>query len=179
MAVGELYNGPQVLATQTENLLVKHFQAFSIYLFQHARLVLDIALRAEINWLFEDVVCHLAGDPKRDDQDIQDELDPKMAALVLKKRKSLRRMMRDIDRELLLFKTFPNERFGATLASACFRPFLASWLTYEREEDWLNYAKKHRRLIGDCGKTDLSHACRHFVPNHCDLRRSTVSIRKR
>ncbi|KAL8654382.1 MAG: hypothetical protein Q9210_001542 [Variospora velana] len=120
VAVGDLYNGPQVLATQTENLLVKHFQAFSIYLFQHARLVLDIALRAEIHWLFTDVVCHLAGDEKRDDQDIQDELDPRMAALVLKKRESLRRMMRDIDRELLLFKTLSHERSGATLASACF-----------------------------------------------------------
>ncbi|KAL8974209.1 MAG: hypothetical protein Q9197_001552 [Variospora fuerteventurae] len=80
VAVGDLYNGPQVLVTQSENLLVKHFQAFSIYLFQHARLVVDIALRAEIIWLFKDVVCHLAGDEKRHDQDIQDELDPKIAA---------------------------------------------------------------------------------------------------
>ncbi|KAL9051747.1 MAG: hypothetical protein Q9206_004575, partial [Seirophora lacunosa] len=164
MAVGDFYNGPQILATQIENLLIQNFQAFNIYLLRNARLMLDIALRAEIGWLSKEIIRYRAGDEKREDEDIHDELDARMAALVRRRRKSLRRMMRDIDRELLLFKTLSSDRPRATIASACFRKFMVLRLTYEREGEWLHYTKSYPRLVAKVGKK--TH--RHFAPNQCD-----------
>lgn len=152
MAVGDFYNGPQILATQIENLLIQNFQAFNIYLLRNARLMLDIALRAEIGWLSKEIIRYRAGDEKREDEDIHDELDARMAALVRRRRKSLRRMMRDIDRELLLFKTLSSDRPRATIASACFRKFMVLRLTYEREGEWLHYTKSYPRLVAKVGK---------------------------
>ncbi|KAL9012839.1 MAG: hypothetical protein Q9173_002431, partial [Seirophora scorigena] len=107
---------------------------------------------SKIGRLFEDIIRYRAGDEKREDQDIQDELDARMVALVLKRRKSLRRTRRDIDRELLLFKTLSSDSPGATVASACFGEFVALRLTYEREGEWLHYVKTYRRLVTEVGK---------------------------
>ncbi|KAL8961046.1 MAG: hypothetical protein Q9193_002348, partial [Seirophora villosa] len=119
-------------------------------------------------WLSKDIIRYRAGDEKREDEDMQDELDARMAALVLRRRKSLRRMMRDIDRELLLFKTLSSGRPGATIASACFREFTALRLTYEREGEWLHYAKTYGRLVAEVGKVSHWRTHRHFAPNQCE-----------
>lgn len=154
--VGDIYDASRVLRPQVENFLHQNFLAFKPYLFPQARIVLDIAVKIRIDWLCKDILCYLAGDEGRDDRQIQVELEPEMATLVLSQRDILRRMIQDIDLKLLTFNTIKStwRQALAAVTSACFRQFVAQRITQGHKGKWRFYAKTYRRLATEVGKVD-------------------------
>lgn len=160
--VRDIYDASRVLRPQVENFLHQNFSTFKTYLFAQARIVLDIAVKIKIDWLCKDILCYLAGDERRDDWQIQVELEPEIAALVLSQRDILRRMIKDIDLEMLTFERL-SQGIRGIVTSACFRQFVAQRVTKGHKGEWRFYAKTYRRLATEVGKVDTFSVFRGFA----------------
>lgn len=63
--------------------------------------LLHIALKLEIGWLFKDIVCLASGDSTRSDEQVRRQFESGISSIILDKRAKLRKMVQDIQFDLL------------------------------------------------------------------------------
>ncbi|KAI4177939.1 MAG: hypothetical protein LQ343_000023 [Gyalolechia ehrenbergii] len=163
--VADMYLNPKLMKMPAQLFIQDNVPKFQDAMLRKVPILLEICDKYEFDTFAKDTICHLVGDETRDDAQIRKELDADIAELVLEKRTRLRKMMIDVDLELLTCETLwgknPHEAYMIG-GAGCFREYVAGLLRSPKQRYWKMYAQPYRKLVADNGTMDQEHQFRNY-----------------
>ncbi|KAL8643169.1 MAG: hypothetical protein Q9228_000231 [Teloschistes exilis] len=140
VAVGERYGGLDSLGSSIEAFIARHMSSFQTHLYSQGPLLLEMATKLKIAWLYKDMVCLACGDPTRPYNQVCLDYQTKAAWIILEKREELLKMMRDVNRRLLTMQTLKGEADSSRLLIADFREMIIGMVLVNEHGRWVEHA---------------------------------------
>ncbi|KAL8791033.1 MAG: hypothetical protein Q9213_000240 [Squamulea squamosa] len=147
VAVGDLYDSAKPLRVPVECLINRHAKTIRFRATEYGPTLLQIASSLEIDWLFKEIVRRICLDPRLDDSSVNQDFPVDLAALIIRKRESLKATMNEIDTKLLLMDiplggtTFQD---STVLRS---REATIDVIRKPKQEPWRHYLKAYPSVV--------------------------------
>lgn len=146
VAVGELYGGLESIASTIEAFIILHMRSFRPHLYSQGPLIVTMARKLEIGWLFKDMVCLACGDPTRDDDQVCRDYQTIPASIILEKREELQKKIRDVNHQLLFMQMPEGETDSSNLLVHDFRKMIIQMARTAELGPWIQYPWAYRNF---------------------------------